>query len=496
MPLTPLGGVNDSVLDGQLGTVALIPGMTPMIVGCSSAGTVNTIKAYAPNSQAQIVTDWGYGPMPQHAARMSSKGIAVAVCKANSSSAGSQGAVTPFATGTSVVTTTGTALDFYRMKMLVVVGGTIGVAGIVVQVSFDNGETYQPLVRLGTASTLAVANTGITLNFAAGTMVAGESISFVSIEPKWSGTDLNTALGAVANGGISFDYVHIIGSTNSTEAATIQTWLQGRTAAQKPVRAICETVRIASNGAWTVAADATWQAVLIADYATFTEKRMSICAGDLRTVSAIDQSVYLRPVAWHMCEMAGKFDSARYELGRVKNDGTGTGALDASLVDPNGNAIGHNELNYPGLDSPTIASIGFVTARTYPTKGKAVYLTEAKLFSPAGSDFSTWRLGRVIDILTNSMNDFFTNEVQETPPVNSNGTIQTSYADFLETQAKARIDDDLVNPGRAVDRTVNVDRAVNLIQTKTDNVAVRVLPYGEEKYINLSFGFAATLPAA
>jgi hypothetical protein len=494
---TPLGGVTETVLDGQLGLVQPTPGLTPMIMGVSSAGTVNTMKLYAPNSQAQIVTDWGYGPGPQQAARQSAKGATVGFCKTGNTTAGAQGSVSAFATGTSVVTTTGTANDTYpKIVFLVVTGATIGVAGASFQISFDNGETFGPITPLGTANVYLIPNTGITLHFAAGTLVAGESCSFTTTEPKWSATDIGTALDAIGVGGIAFDFIHIVGSCNSTEAATIQTKLQGFATAKRYVRAIVETVRMASSVTWSAANDATWQAVLIADWATFTEKRMLVAAGDLRTVSAIDQSVYLRPVAWHCCELACKFDSARYELGRVKNDGSGTGALDASLVDRNGNAIGHNEVNYPGLDSPLIASQGFTTARTYASKGKAVYITEGKLFSPMGSDFSTWRLGRVEDIGQKSMDDYFTNEVQETPPVTSTGTIQPAYADFLENGAKARIDDDLVNQGRAVDRTVTVDRSVNILTTKTDNVAIRILPYGEEKYINLTIGFAATLPTA
>lgn len=494
--VTPLGGVSETVLDGQLALVNPNPGQTPMIIGVSSAGVSNTIKLYAPNSQAQIVTDYGYGPMPQQAARQSAKGATVAVCKSAQTTAGAQSAVVAFATGTSVVTTTGTALDTYRVQFLVVTSATIGVAGGSFQISLDGGETFGAVTPLGTANTYLIPNTGITLHFAAGTLVATEFCSFTTTEPKWAASDMGTAMDAVNVGGIPFDFIHIVGSCNATEAATISTKLGAMATAKRYVRAMVETVRMASSVAWSAANDATWQAVLLADWATFTEKRMLVAAGDVRTVSAIDQSVYLRPVAWHCCEMACKFDSARYELGRVRNDGVGTGALDASLVDKNGNAIGHNEVNYPGLDSPLISSQGFTTARTYAAKGKAVYITEGKLFSPQGSDFTTWRLGRVEDIAQKSMDDYFTNEIQETPPVTSTGTIQPVYADFLESGAKARLDDDLVNQGRAVDRTVTVDRAVNLLQTKTDNVAIRILPYGEEKYINLTIGFAATLPTA
>jgi hypothetical protein len=495
-----LPNVNETVLDGQLASANFIAGQTPMIVGCSSIGTAATVKGYAGNQAAQIVTDWGYGPMPQQAARLSAKGIAVTVCRTAGTTAGACSAVSAFATGTSVVTTSvATAFDTSRMKMLVVAGGTIGVAGIAVQFSFDGGETYGAIVRLGTATTYAIPNTGVTLAFAAGTFVTGESVTFTTTEPKWNGSDLSAALTAVADTGLPWDFLHVVGSMNATEAATLKTWLTGLETAKKPTRAIVETVRIAASAAWSAAADATWQAVLIADWATFTSKRMCAGAGDLRWVSAIDNSVYLRPLAWLGCEMASLFDPARYELGRVKDDGHNTGALDASLYDTNGNVIAHNELNYPGLYEPAIAAIGFMVTRTYPEKGRAAYIAKAKLLSPAGSDFQSFRLGRVMDIAELAMNAFFINEIQETPPVNANGTILTTYAEALELQAQQILAQQLVNPGRANATTVSIHRNENLLSGPFKgivNVDIRVQPTPTTDFVNITLSFTPTLPSA
>lgn len=498
-----LPSVNNTVLDGQLATVPFKAGQTPIIIGASSAGTVNTVKAYAGNQENQIVTDWGYGPMPQQAARLSAKGIAVAVCKSTASTAGAQSAVTTGATNTSTsaVTTTGNAFDTYHHVVVqVVTGCTIGVAGGSIKVSFDNSETFAiPQTALGTGNTFAIANTGISLAFAAGTLVAGDTFTFTTTEPKWSATDLNNALTAASASGIPWDFPHIVGSMNSTEAATLKTWLTGLETSKRFTRAFAETVRMASSADWSSANDATWQAVLIADYATFTSKRIAIGAGDVRWVSAIDQSVYLRPVAWLACEMAGSFDPARYELGRVKDDGAGTGALDCSLFDPNGNAIGHNEMNFPGLYEPLIAAIGFMVARTIPSKGKAVYLAKAKLFSPVGSDFQTFRLGRVMDIAETSTNDFLTNEIQETPPVTTAGTILPTYAEKLEMQGQQRLDADLLTPFRASATTFSVHRNENLLSGPnkgTVNVDVRIIPRPTVDTVGVVLGFTASLPTA
>lgn len=495
-----LPNVNETVLDGQLAAANFIAGQTPMIVGCSSIGTAATCKAYAGNMQAQILTDWGYGPMPQQAARLSSKGIAVAVCRTASTTAGACSAVTPFATGASVVTVTvATAFDTYRVRLLVVTGGTVGITGIVFQISLDGGETYGAIVRLGTATTYAIPNTGITLSFTSASMVAGEFVSFTTTEPKWAAGDLSTALDAIAANGIPWDFLGIVGSMNATESATLKTWLTAQETAKRPTRAIVETVRMAASAAWTPAADATWQAVLIADWATQTTKRTCIGAGDARWVSTIDNSVYLRPLSWFAVEMASLFDPARYELGRVKDDGHSTGPIDGSLFDPNGNPIGHNETNYPGLYEPAIASIGFMVARTYPEKGRSVYIAKAKLFSPQGSDFVSFRLGRVMDLAEITMNAYFINEIQETPPVNPNGTILTTYAEALEAEAESELDRVLIVPQRAAGRKVSIHRNENLLAgpfKNTVNVDIRIQPTPTTDFVNLTLSFTPSLATA
>lgn len=496
-----LPSVNDTVLDGQLASANFIGGQTPMIVGVSSAGTANTCKSYPGNSQSAIVADWGYGPMPQQAARMSAKGVAVAVCKTAATTTGVAGSVTFTGTGTSAVTITGAPNDFYRCQMRCVLAGVVATGPLGVQFSLDNGETWGPAVQVGTATTVAVGNTGMTANLAAGNLAAGDVAAWqTTTEPKWSASDLSTALTAVANTGIPWDFVGVVGSCSATEAATIKTWLTGLESAKKFTGVFAETVRIASLGAWTASADATWQTALITDWATFNSKRIAVGAGDLRWVSAIDQSVYLRPVAWFACEMASLFDSALYELGRVKDDGHGTGALDGSLFDTLGNQIGHNETNQPGLYlPPSLAALGFITARTIPTKGRAAYITKALMMSPQGSDFVSWRLRRVMDIGEGALNAFFVNEIEETPPVNSNGTILTSYADALELQAQKVVQEQLIDPGRVSGSTISIHRNDNLLSGPTKgtvNVDVRFLPTPTTDAVNLALSFTPALPSA
>lgn len=63
----------------------------------------------------------------------------------------------------------------------VVTGGTIGSSQIVLEVSMSGGRNYKK-VRLGTATSYAVPYFNVTINFAAGTLVAGDTIH------TWHGT--------------------------------------------------------------------------------------------------------------------------------------------------------------------------------------------------------------------------------------------------------------------------------------------------------------------
>ncbi len=101
-------------------------------------------------------------------------------------------------TGTSVISLTGTAVDDAHIVFRVVAGGTIGTAGITFRVSIDGENTPGPIVRLGTATSYAVPGTGITLAFAAGTLVAGDSATVYTTAPKSDAAGISAALAAVA----------------------------------------------------------------------------------------------------------------------------------------------------------------------------------------------------------------------------------------------------------------------------------------------------------
>ncbi len=101
-------------------------------------------------------------------------------------------------TGTSVVSWSGTPVDRESLRVVVVTGGTVGTAGIVIKVSRDGGRVYGPNVRLGTATSYVIPATGVTVAFAAGTLVAGDFATAECYPPASDGAGLTAARVALA----------------------------------------------------------------------------------------------------------------------------------------------------------------------------------------------------------------------------------------------------------------------------------------------------------
>ena len=79
----------------------------------------------------------------------------------------------------------------------VVSGGTIGTDQIMLSLSLDGGKTFKP-VRLGTNSSYVIPKVGLTLSFAAGTLVAGDTVlTWHSIAPLPDFTSLTTPFNAM-----------------------------------------------------------------------------------------------------------------------------------------------------------------------------------------------------------------------------------------------------------------------------------------------------------
>ncbi len=105
--------------------------------------------------------------------------------------------------GSSTVSFTGTPYDDEQLQIKVADDGNggngtlVGTAGISIRYSRDGGLTWSRALRLGTATSYAIASVGVTVNFGAGTLKTGDVVSCVCTGPMWDSTALTNAISAL-----------------------------------------------------------------------------------------------------------------------------------------------------------------------------------------------------------------------------------------------------------------------------------------------------------
>lgn len=234
-----------TIEDGQSGAGYQTGDDLCIVAGPSSAGTAYLVRTFS--RSGLLPASVGYGPMPDVAARVcdvdKKKVVAIKLPTATASVASAVDA-TLSPTGTSVLTLTGTPLGRFDLRVRVATGGTIGTAGCKIDVSLDGGRKWLRGIALGTAVTYAIANSGLTLNFAAGTLVATEEFSASTTEPMWDPDSLTAMFAALAETTVRARVLILTGTLES--AADVEAVADAveayRTATGRPMRAIV-TVR-------------------------------------------------------------------------------------------------------------------------------------------------------------------------------------------------------------------------------------------------------------
>ena len=188
-----------AVNDGGLGISSAL--RRPVaVVGCSSAGTAAT--ALELSTPDDVVTEQGYGPMPEVAALILRRagGPVITVRAATVTAAvlggyaqegaGSPAAGTMTTTGTStaVAALTGTADRPYAVKVVVTTAGANLAATPIVKVSLDGGVTYLATGSITASATpQAIGTTGLLLAFTDGTFVAADSFGALGVDSATTG---------------------------------------------------------------------------------------------------------------------------------------------------------------------------------------------------------------------------------------------------------------------------------------------------------------------
>lgn len=467
--------VNITIEDGALGVLPLTSDDLHCVIGCSSAGTPKQILST--RKIADLISTYGYGPMVEAAAfAIQQSGAPVLAIKTPSTTPGASSAVTRVgAVGTSVMSVSvGAAYDGYHAKVKVTKAGTIGVSGCEIAVSLDGGETFGPSIGLGTATTYAIPNTGLTVSFAAGTLVLDEQYHFTTTEPIWAIADVQAAIDVLKASTHEPRFVHLVGKVTAANALSVDAKLTECATQYRYLRAVCH----ARDYETADATEAAWIAALQSDFSSFSSLRTTVAAGHYMVTSPISARRYRRPLSFpavaRLCAVPLHVDAGRVKDGSLP--ATGTSATDGKVY--------HDERNNPGLDASR-----FMTARTLIGR-PGLFIMNPKLMSPPGSDFTDLQYGFVIDKTCKLTREVMLNYLSaEVRLDRATGFILEKDAAAIEARLLSTLRDGLIATGHASAVSVEVSRVDNISSTKTISVTVRVLPLGYAKTININVAF-------
>lgn len=474
----PIPASSGTITDGGLGILPEDTTATSWKVGSSSLGVAGNVYTFRGTDTSSVVATLGYGPLVDATIYhlLHSGGKTVYCYKATTSTAGSNSAVT--AVGTSpALTLTGAPYNQAEGVVQVMASGVIGTSTF--RYSIDGGDTFSEIIA--TAATYLIAELGVTLNFAAGSYVAGDSYSWTSTAPGMTTTNVGNALDAIIASPLEAGFVHIVGvpaDAAATAALTtlLQTKMEAAIAAKKYLFAI--------HG--SAAVD---KALLIASHVSVSAKYVMACAGFCELVNdrtgAIEKRssdiVLAARVARNPLSVDLARDAADSALDPVARISTlvPQGALAASGY--------HDEAATPGLNAARFATLMTFT-------GKAGhYVTNGAMMAPAGSDFGLVQFVRIAlrgaQLFYLWSLDNLSQRIRKDP---ATGYILPAVANALEDDATAYL---RAGIGQHVDGiSVIINRSDNLSADPTLRYKIRLVGPAYAKEISWELGLVAALP--
>jgi hypothetical protein len=428
-----------------------------------------------------LVSAFGYGAGVEAAAiHILRTGKPVAFVRTASSVDGTATSpvLAPGGVGTSVPTvsvTPVTPVDDYEVVWTAVATGTIGITGITFRYSLDGGRNYSAVTALLTANTFTIPNSGVVINFAAGTIGAGYSFSFRTIGAKWNSGSLSSALTALGNSSIAWDIVEIVGALAAADVDTLEPIFTGWRAKNR-FRLYVAGARIPTIGE----SEATYLASLSSAFAAKATTYGAITAGSCEMTSGVSGNQYMKSIS----VLAGSLEAGVSQ--EVNTASVNLGALPVTVMDSNGNPKYHNEYISPGLDDAR-----FYTLRTFGDSPQGVYVTRPRIFSASGSDFQLVTHRRVINLAESVLAAYFVRRLNQPIRVDGvTGFILEEEALEIEAGALSAMESALLATPKASACQFSLSRTDNILSTSTLTGDARVIPLGYVEFINVSVGFA------
>lgn len=390
----------------------------------------------------------------------------------------SAGELTITGAGTSTITIDETTEpnDDYEIYVEFVDGGTRGVTGITYYESRDGGRTKTAKKSLGTATSIVIADSGgAKIDLSAGTILAGQTVTFPTVAPRWNTTELGTALDALKLSALKKGLVRIVGPVDAAAFDLITAKLPEK------LYTWCANTRLPVGDE----SEANYLASLSAAFSTKATKNGMLCAGACWMISQVSGLQYRRPAADALGALQG---SVSEEVNIAAVD---VGLLPGvSLRDGNGNPIEgvHDETAYPGLDDARFAVLRTWAGDNEP---EGVYPNRPRLFSPDGSDFYLVPHRMVMNIAHAVVSAYFVRRLSKEVVVNrKTGYLLESERLEIQTGATNALRSALLEKPKASDAYVVLSATDNLIAKQPLTGDYFVVPLAYPENVALNGGFA------
>lgn len=468
-----------SVLDNQLGIRGPSGGKPMAIIAPASAGTLNLPSSFS--RTGDVVTAFGSGPLVELAAyAIEHYGNPVVCVRCDASVAAAYGAITDNVAGTSVPTADvlTAADDEYEVYLEFIVGGTVGTGGITYKWSLDGGRTLSAAVALGTATSITIPGSGgVKVNFAAGTLLAGDNLAFRATPALPDDTELDDAMAALQLTGLPYRPIQVFGALDDSSITALSAALEAMAAAGKH-RYVIGNVRPPA----VAETEAQYAAALTTLLAASVAKRIMLCGGYANISSSISRRQYSRPISLAVAPLAAAapphIDLAEIDLGALPG---------VVLRDANQNPVAtwHDEDIYPGLDDLRLTTLrsqeGYVGA----------YITNPRLLSQIGSDFKYRQYLEVVDIACEVAKKEWQRRLSKRTLLDTaTGFIRETEAGEIESAVTGKLKNALLKPGYVSGVTFVMSRDDNVISTETFTGKVRVVPLGYPKFATIEVGLS------
>ena len=384
------------------------------------------------------------------------------------------------ATGSTVVTASGTPLDAYDFRAKIVRAAATPAAGAAIKVSLDGGRTYGEEVSIVSGS-YEVPNTGVTFAFSAASCVVGDIYRLRTAAPTWNTSGLDAALDALAASGRDFEFVVIEGAVDRTSIATVKTWVTERETAGAYTFALCE-----ARGQSTGETAAAWATSITGSDPGFGGYDFDNCgavfAGEALVVSAVDNSAQRRS---GLRVAAARLLASRLHESplKVKN-----GPVAALYPDGDASSVFHDGRTYTSLDSAR-----FMCFQTVQGRPRGEYFCTARTMASATSDFSEIQRLRVMCAAARAALPAIALYVGDDVETKTDGTGRITVADALAIEAEVAAAVKLAvktAPNEHVTAVAALcNRTDNILSTGILRVAVTLVPRGTTNTVTATLGY-------